>query len=120
MTTERQKSEARGRKAEKIAANWLRLKGYTILEERFRSKRGEIDIICKRGCEILIVEVKAHKTRENSLYAVTPRQQQRIVHATEDWLKTQSFEKYSLRFDVIAIAPKRLPAHIKDAWRPGF
>ncbi len=120
MKSTRQQNEEKGRKAEKTAANWLRLKGYRILEERFRSKRGEIDLICKRGSSIAIVEVKAHKTVENSLYAVTPRQQKRITAATEDWLKTQSIEKFSLRFDVIAIAPGRLPAHIKDAWRPGF
>ncbi len=120
MLSKRQQNEKKGRKAEKLAANFLRLKGYRILDERFRSARGEIDIICKRGKQILIVEVKAHKTVENSLYAVTPKQQKRIVAATEDWLKLQSFDNFSLRFDVIAIVPKHLPAHIKDAWRPDF
>ena len=45
MTGERQAREAAGRRAERIAALWLRLKGYRILAERFRAPGGEIDLV---------------------------------------------------------------------------
>ncbi len=39
----------KGRKGENIAAAYLRLRLYKILERNFRAKTGEIDIIAKKG-----------------------------------------------------------------------
>ena len=54
-------NEQRGRRAENIAAMFLRLKGYTILDRRCRTPFGEIDIIARRGKTIVFVEVKARR-----------------------------------------------------------
>ncbi len=48
-----------GRHAEAIAAGTLEKKGYTILEQNFSNKFGEIDIIAKDGNTVVFVEVKA-------------------------------------------------------------
>ena len=102
-----------------MAAAFLRLKGYRILEHRFRSKRGEIDIIAKKRDTTAFIEVKARKTTEEALYAVSFRQRRRIEAAAEDWMKKTAFSDGSLRFDIIAVAATGFPSHISDAWRVG-
>lgn len=119
MVRDRQQAEASGRKAEKAAALYLMGKGYRIVAERYRSPRGEIDLIATKGKLAAIVEVKKRDTLIEAKEAVTPRQRKKIEQAAEDWLAVQK-TPWSVRFDVIAIVPWRIPTHIKDAWRPGF
>lgn len=119
MRRSRQQAEKRGRQAEMLAALFLRLKGYRIIEHRFRSNRGEIDIIAKRRNVTAFVEVKARKSVEDALYSLSFNQRRRIEAAAEDWMKHTDFSAGSLRFDIIAVAPKAIPSHITDAWRIG-
>lgn len=120
MTKARQKAEAKGRKAEITAAWFLRLKGYTILETRYRSRFGEIDLVAQKGQLMIMVEVKARKTEQEARESVGFKQRSRIERAGQDWLASNGFHDRPVRFDVIAIVPGQLPTHIKDAWRPGF
>ena len=50
-----------GQKGEKMAQKYLKKQKYKILEKNFRTKLGEIDIICfdKKENQIVFVEVKA-------------------------------------------------------------
>ena len=61
-------------------------KGYRILAKRFRTPHGEIDLIAKRRNLVAFVEVKARATLDEAAFAVTPRQQQRIIDAAQGWL----------------------------------
>src|SRR3546814_3685062 len=54
----RRRAYARGRRGERIAAWWLRLKGYRVLAQGFRCPVGEIDLVARRGGILAIVEVK--------------------------------------------------------------
>ena len=45
----RRRAEQGGRRAETLAAWWLRLKGYAILAQRVRTPVGEIDLVARRG-----------------------------------------------------------------------
>ena len=63
----RQAAEARGRLAETIAANFLRLKGWTILDRRVRTPAGEVDIVMRKPGLVAFVEVKARKIRPRSI-----------------------------------------------------
>jgi putative endonuclease len=123
LPSRRQQAEKRGRRAEQAASLLLRVKGYSILEQRFRSKRGEIDIIARRGKVTAFIEVKARKTIEDALYSLSATQRRRIEGAAEDWLKKTNFEagisKASLRFDIIVVVAGGIPSHITDAWRVG-
>jgi putative endonuclease len=119
VARDRRGAEKSGRKAELAAALYLTGKGYRILAERYRSPRGEIDLIAAKGTLAVMVEVKKRDTVTDAKLSVTLRQRARIEGAAEDWLATQK-SPWSVRFDVIAIVPWRLPTHIKDAWRPGF
>lgn len=49
----------RGRQGEDEAVRYLRAKGYRILERNYRSRFGEIDIICEHRGMLIFVEVRA-------------------------------------------------------------
>jgi putative endonuclease len=61
-------------------------KGYRILKKRFRTPYGEIDLVARKRNLLAFVEVKARASLDEAAYAVTPRQQQRIIAATQAWL----------------------------------
>jgi len=113
----RQIAEKKGRRAELWANLYLRLKGYRILDKRFRAKVGEVDLIAKRGQTLVFVEVKARKTVDDALLSIAYKQRRRIEAASQAWVKKHQPSFRSLRFDIIAIVPRALPAHIRSAWR---
>src|SRR4051812_49385771 len=106
-----------GISAEGRAAAYLMMKGYRILARRFRTPYGEIDIVARRRNLVAFVEVKARPSLDEAAYAVTPRQQQRIVAAAEAWLMAHpEHADFDLRFDAMLIAPRRLPRHLLAAF----
>ena len=106
-----------GLSAESRAAALLMVKGYRILAKRFRTPHGEIDLVAKRRNLIAFVEVKARATLDEAAFAVTPRQQARIINAAQAWLAAHpEYAEFELRFDAILIAPRRLPRHLLAAF----
>jgi putative endonuclease len=106
-----------GISAESRAAAYLMAKGYRILAKRYRTPHGEIDIVARRRNLIAFVEVKARATLDDAAFAVTPRQQQRIINAAQAWLMTHpEHADFDLRFDVMLIAPRSLPRHLLAAF----
>jgi putative endonuclease len=106
-----------GLSAESRAAALLMAKGYRILAKRFRTPHGEIDLVAKRRNLIAFVEVKARATLDEAAFAVTPRQQARIIDAAQAWLAAHpEYAEFELRFDAILIAPRRLPRHLLAAF----
>ncbi len=116
--SERRKGAERlGRWAEFAAAWMLRLKGYRVLERRFRTPSGEIDLIVRRGNLIAAVEVKARSDQAAAAAAVTPHQQTRISNAMAIFLgRRAAYAGLDVRFDAVLIAPWRLPRHVPAAW----
>jgi putative endonuclease len=116
----RARREAWGRLAETLAALSLRLRGYQVVARRFRTPLGEIDLIVRRGRLLAFVEVKARVDRDQALEAIGFRQRERTERSAELFLALHPrYRDYSLRFDVVAVRPWRLPHHLRDAWRPG-
>lgn len=114
----RRASERRGRRAEDVAALWLRLKGYAILARRYRCPAGEIDMVVRRGKLVAAVEVKARAEQDDAAFAITPHQRARIARATEHFLAANPrYADHDVRFDAVLAAPGRLPRHVPDAWR---
>ena len=106
-----------GLSAESRAAAYLMVKGYRILARRFRTPYGEIDIVARRRNLLAFVEVKARASLDEAAYAVTPRQQQRIIEAAQAWLMAHpEHADFDLRFDAMLIAPRRLPRHLLAAF----
>ncbi len=116
-STSRQKAQRLGHRGEFFAAWALRLKGYRILETRYRTKQGEVDIIARKGNLVAMVEVKARRSVEDAINAVNYPSQRRIAATGDIWLSNQSdFAQLSIRYDIIAIVPGKWPHHIEDAW----
>jgi putative endonuclease len=106
-----------GISAESRAAAWLMAKGYRILAKRFRTPHGEIDIVARRRNLVAFIEVKARGRLDDAAYAVTPRQQARIIAAAQVWLVAHpEHAEFDLRFDAMLIAPRRLPRHLLAAF----
>ena len=105
------RSWQQGRWAERMAALWMMLKGYRILERRFKTAVGEIDLIVKRGQTLCFVEVKKRASLAEALYAITPFQEQRLRRAAQQYLQVHPFEG-TLRFDGIMVTPWGWPRHL--------
>lgn len=120
----RRQAEGRGRRAETIAAWWLRAKGYRVLARRVRGPVGEIDLIVRRGATIAAVEVKTRRDLAAGLEAVTAHQRRRIERAFAGWLAGPAGQgalagragTAVLRFDVVVIGAGR-PRHLPGAWQ---
>ena len=111
----------RGHLAEAAAAALLLVKGFKLLARRYRTPLGEIDLIVKRGRTIAFVEVKARAFERDALEAVGRAAERRIVAAADLWLaKHPDAAGLNLRYDMIVIAPWRLPKHLPDAFRPNW
>ena len=110
-----------GLSAEARAAAYLMAKGYRILAKRYRTPYGEIDIVARRRNLLAFIEVKARASLDEAAYAVTPRQQARIINAAQAWLQLwlvahPEHAEFELRFDAMLIAPRRLPRHLLAAF----
>ena len=116
----RQAAERRGRRGERAAAWWLRLKGYRILARDFRLAVGEIDLVARRGAVLAFVEVKSRANLDEAAAAIRPSQRARIARAAQAFLQRHpELAALSPRFDAILVAPGRWPRHIENAWRIG-
>ncbi len=114
----RRRAWFRGRRAEDRAAWWLRLKGYRILAQDFRTQVGEIDLIARRGRVLACVEVKFRPSLQEAGEAIGPRQRRRIERAATTFLQQNPhLGRLEQRFDAVLIAPRCWPRHISDAWR---
>ena len=94
-----------GKMGEDLACAELRRRGYAILERRYRTRHGEIDIVARHEGSIVFVEVKA---RAGSGFgagadAVTALKQQRIVRMATDFLARRGLLDAPCRFDVVAV-----------------
>jgi len=104
-----------GRRGERIAGWWLRLKGWRILARRVRTKAGEVDLIARRGTIVAFVEVKTRATAADLDHAIDERRLARVAAAAEILSATYA-EGCDVRIDVILLAPRTPPRHIENAW----
>src|ERR1700744_6564091 len=104
-----------GISAEGRAAAFLIAKGYRILAKRFRTPYGEIDLVAKRRNLVAFVEVKARASLDEAAFAVTPRQQGRIINAAQAWLMAHpEHAEFEMSFEAILIAKRRLQRHLLE------
>jgi len=94
-----------GKAGEDFACGELTRRGYAILERRYRTRCGEIDIIARSGKTLVFVEVKARKGHKygGGGEAVTPWKQQRIVRMAIDFLARRRWLDQPCRFDVVTV-----------------
>ncbi len=113
----RLQANRRGRRAERIAALWLMLRGYRILDRGFKVAGGEIDLVARRGETLAFVEVKRRASLDEALLAVTGTKRGRIARAAGVWLSRNAWAAgLTYRGDAVLIAPRRWPRHLADAF----
>lgn len=113
----RRRAERTGRRAEWLAAQFLRLKGFSIIERRYKTPGGEIDLIAIRRSLIVFAEVKARADFEEAVFAVTPAARRRIAAAARLFMsRNPALANSDIRYDILAVAGWRI-RHVADAWR---
>jgi putative endonuclease len=113
----RRRAEQGGRRAETIAAWWLRLKGYAILAQRVRTPVGEIDLVARRGATLVFVEVKARATASDASFALDDFRLRRVAAAAEALAPRYARANDDIRIDAVIVVPCRLPRHIVHVLR---
>lgn len=110
----------RGVKAESLAVDYLKNHGYEILETRYKTKFGEIDIIARLEDFLCFVEVKMRANEGDAFESVTARSQKRIEQSALYFLSSfPEYNDYGMRFDVIAVTPSKGITHLDNAWQTG-
>lgn len=112
-------NKIKGDSGERIAENYLKSKGYRIVDRNFRTREGEIDIIAANDGYLVFVEVKE---RFNDKYgyaaeAVGLRKQNKISQVASQYIKKYRYFDVNVRFDVIEVYfdEKRIE-HIENAF----
>lgn len=113
----RREAERGGRRAEALAAWWLRLKMWTILAQRVRTPRGEIDLIARRGTVLAFVEVKARASAADADLSLDDYRLRRVAAAAEALAPRYARSGDTLRIDAIFIVPGGWPRHVENIWR---
>lgn len=97
--------KATGYAGERLAAGFLRGRGYSVLETNYRTRGGEIDIVAMDGKCLVFVEVRTRKslsfgTPEESISAV---KMNRIRMTARQYLQEREGLPEDWRIDVVAI-----------------
>lgn len=93
-----------GKKGERIAKEFLKKKGYSILKENYRTPFGEIDIIAREKDVLVFVEVKTRTdlTFGSPFEAVNERKKEKTKKVALSFMKGLKKE-CPARFDVLSI-----------------
>ena len=96
---------ALGERGEKFADRYLRRHGYRILVRRFKTRAGEIDIVCRQDGWLAFVEVK---TRKNDDFgapseAVTKEKQKHMSRVALEYLRLLDNPRICFRFDIVEV-----------------
>ncbi len=109
-----------GSAGEEYAVKVLNQKGYEIITRNYRSRYGEIDIICKNDSFIVFVEVKTRGRGAMTLgrEAVTPSKQRKIIKTALYYLTANNIADLQPRFDIVEITVKERVrvVHIENAF----
>jgi len=104
MLTARQQS---GRRAEELAAEFLRAQGFEILQRNYLRRLGELDVIARRADLLVIAEVRPRSSAADggAAASVDRRKQQRITRAAGALLQQRAeLARLAVRFDVIVVS----------------
>ena len=114
-----------GKRGGEIAAEFLKKKGYIILETNWRHRKAEIDIIAKFDEVLVFIEVKSRSTdhfgRPETF--VDAKKQQLISDAASVYMEEVGHE-WEVRFDIISVLfhneAYQSVEHFRDAFFPGW
>lgn len=99
------------------ACEYLESKGYTVLENNYHCRFGELDIIARKGDTIIFVEVKYRKSKSmvHALESVGYSKQLVISNCAKYYLTVSKLFNSACQFDVIGFEGEEL-IHVKNAF----
>lgn len=94
-----------GKRGEDAAVDFLKRKGYRIIERNYKNKLGEIDIIAKDNNTLCFIEVKTRTSLDFGYpqEAITAAKQKKINKVALSYLKQYNLLSISARFDIISV-----------------
>lgn len=87
-------STDRGKLAESSVAEYLTSKGYVIIEQNWRTRWCEIDVVAKKSDTIFFVEVKYRESSRqgDGLEYITPKKLDQMTFAAELWVSNHDWQ----------------------------
>src|SRR5213593_5213524 len=97
-----------GRAGERAAAGLLRSRGYHVVGAGFLARRGELDLICRRGRELVVVEVKTRRGDAfgTPLEGVGPRKRKSLLAAAAEYRALADW-RGPIRYAVVGVTVRR-------------
>ena len=94
-----------GKRGEDLACEELRRRGYTILDRRFRTRCGELDIVARDAGVLVFVEVRARSSGKfgHAFESVTWQKRHRLSRMATSYLFMKRLSNVACRFDVVAV-----------------
>lgn len=94
-----------GKLGEAVACQYLKKKNYKILTTNFKTRNGEIDIVCKKNDQLIFVEVKSRISdlKGKPYEAITSQKLKHFQKAIYYFLSQHNLFNWKLRVDVISI-----------------
>lgn len=100
----------------RIAQDYAR-RGFPLVQERWRGKSGEIDLIVRDGDGLIFIEVKQSRSFERAAQRISARQVSRIYRSAEEYLATQPRGNLTeVRFDVALVNGRGETQIIENAY----
>lgn len=102
------RSRELGREGEKAAADFLRRRGFDVVGAGFLARRGELDLICRRGRELVVVEVKTRTSDAfgSPLEAVGAPKRRALMAAAAEYRALAEW-RGPIRFAVIGLTARK-------------
>jgi len=98
-----------GRAGEDIAEEFLRRRGHTVLERRFRTRRGEVDLVTRSGEHLYFVEVKTRAVSASAdrfgggFEAIGWRKRRSMQTLARTWVARNRAEKLQPHLAVLSV-----------------
>ena len=99
------KKMSSGEEGERRAENFLKKKGFRILQRNYFCKTGELDLVAEDGNSLVFVEVKTRKKfgKELPEAAMTTKKKHRVCSAARHFMKNYKLTERIFRFDVVGL-----------------
>jgi putative endonuclease len=105
-----------GKSGENYACRELERLGYAILDRRYRTRVGEIDVVARDGETLVFIEVKARRSGSGRFgppaEAVGPQKRDKLMQMAKSYIFAKYLGNARCRFDVVSVtfgAGERLP-----------
>lgn len=99
-----------GLEAEEVAWQFLKRRGFKLLDRNYNTRRGELDMVVTKDDSLVFVEVRFRKRLDYGTGAesIDWRKQQKLIHTAEHYLqfRVRNPGRYQeIRFDVLSLGP---------------